>query len=204
MFAKWLAWKKISRFARATALPFTANKNRQANKWRTYERHLFALFALSKSAAISMSLRFPPPNEFISHTDTHTHSIEMNTFLLFSEHNTHRFHCEIWIRNIAKEPKHRNTFVHFPESYFEKVSLFLRLKLFWLPNLFLHSRKMHNICNYIHLFWLNFVTWNTNVNASLKIKFTCTLNTLPAKEKKTFETFKLIFFLCRIDRWIHY
>lgn len=51
---------------------------------------------------------------------------------------------------------HLYTNIYSPDSYLEKVSLFLRLKLFWLPNLFLHSRKMHSICNYIHLFLVKF------------------------------------------------
>lgn len=57
---------------------YPQTENRQANKWQAYERHLFALFALSESTAVCITLllrRLPPPlshpppfpNEFKSH-----------------------------------------------------------------------------------------------------------------------------------------
>lgn len=62
---------------------YPQTENRQANKWQAYERHLFALFALSKSTAVCIIRLF--------------HSVAPNTTsfsFLENEFKSHAFHLK--------------------------------------------------------------------------------------------------------------
>lgn len=103
--------------------------NRQANKWQAYARHLFALFALSKSAAVCILACFIILLYTLqTNRNEHFNSLFATQFTIPSDMK--RDICVTTQWQGGNEIEIRIPTNIFREQYFEKVSLFLRLKLF--------------------------------------------------------------------------
>lgn len=105
---------------------YPQTENRQANKWQAYARHLFALFALSKSAAVCILACFIILLQ--TNWNEHFNSLFATQFTIPSDMK--RDICVTTQWQGGNEIEIRIPTNIFREQYFEKVSLFLRLKLF--------------------------------------------------------------------------